>query len=311
MAVNLDCIVIGGGPAGLVAATYLARFRRRVRLLSEGPPRAAWIPRTRNVPAYPDGLVGRDLVGRLRRQAGRYGVALQAARVSALRREGEGFVAALPAGEVAAPYVILATGVQDQLHPALEGQWGAVRAGAVRLCPICDAYELSDTPLLVLGRGVHGGREALFLRGYSARVTLLTDGRPAEELPAPLRRQLADAGVAVATAPVRHIHGERRGVVVATAGPAELRARALYIALGAQVRSGLAAALGAQRDPDGYLLVDPHQQTSVPGLYAAGDVVQSLSQISVAFGQAAIAASAVHNRLREAGVPTAPTGRAA
>jgi thioredoxin reductase (NADPH) len=66
-----------------------------------------------------------------------------------------------------------------------------------------------------------------------------------------------------------------------------------------RARSDLGAALGADRDPEGYLLVDRHQQTSVPGLYAAGDVVQSLSQISVAFGQAAIAASAMNRTLQD------------
>ena len=81
------------------------------------------------------------------------------------------------------------------------------------------------------------------------------------------------------------------------AGPAEMPFESLYVALGLRARSELATRLGAEHDSDGALVVDSHQQTTVPGLYAAGDIVQGLAQIGVAIGQAAIAATAIHNGL--------------
>lgn len=150
---------------------------------------------------------------------------------------------------------------------------------------------------LILGRGERGAREALFLRTYSPQLTLLTDGERPESLAEPWRKRLQAAGVELLEAPVLAVRRTCKGVAVKLADDQSRRGRALYVALGVGVRTGLATALGARHDAQGYLEVDRHQQATVPGLYAAGDVVQSLSQISVGFGQAAIAASAIHQAL--------------
>lgn len=295
-------MVIGSGPAGLVAATYLGRFHRRTLLVSEGASRAEWIPQTRNVPAYPDGLEGAELLLRLRHQTDRYGVVSYVGRARQVERGRSGFTLTLPGLCARAPTMILATGVEDRLPESLCDQWAAVRAGYARLCPICDGYELSGEPIFVLGPDAHAARETLFLRGYSDHVTLFTDGHAAAALPSPEREQLRQAGVRVVDDPVNRITAGGAGVQVSTVDGHCHEARAVYLALGVRVHSEVAVALGARCDAEGYLLVDSHQQTSVPCLYAAGDVVQSLSQISVAFGQATIAACAVHNALRERGL---------
>src|SRR6186713_988641 len=90
---ELDCLIVGAGPAGLTAAIYLARFRRRIAIYGCGTPRASYIPRTRNYPGFPDGISGDELLDRLRAQAGRYGAQVREARVDSLRREGDGFIA--------------------------------------------------------------------------------------------------------------------------------------------------------------------------------------------------------------------------
>ena len=81
-----DCIIVGGGPAGLIAATYLARFRRRAVVIDDGQSRARWIPVSHNMPAFPQGVSGRDLLKRLREQAERYGAVLRQGRVDQLSR---------------------------------------------------------------------------------------------------------------------------------------------------------------------------------------------------------------------------------
>ena len=95
----LDCVVVGGGPAGLTAAIYLARFRRDFRLIDDGESRARWIPLSRNYPGFPEGVAGEDLLARMREQAVRYGAALGPGRVETLRRDGDGFRLVLADGD--------------------------------------------------------------------------------------------------------------------------------------------------------------------------------------------------------------------
>src|SRR3712207_1579903 len=111
------------------------------------------------------------------------------------------------------------------------------------------------------------------------------------------RERLAEAGSGVVGAPARAIAVEGDVIVARTDDGGRHAFESLYAALGLRARSELAAALGAEHDADGALAVDAHQQTTVPGLYAAGDVVQGLAQISVAMGHAAVAATAIHNGL--------------
>jgi thioredoxin reductase (NADPH) len=206
------------------------------------------------------------------------------------------------AGEkLAARTVLLATGVSDSVPVRIKERSRLISSSRLRLCPICDAYELIDQPIFVLGSGEHGAREALYLRSYSAKLVLFLYDEGREPLPAEWRDRLRAAEIEIVKQSIESIREVRGGVEVALAGGALRRARAIYAALGVTVHSALATALGARCDGEGYLEADRRQQTTVPGLYAAGDVVQSLSQISVGFGQAAIAASAIHESLNELG----------
>jgi thioredoxin reductase (NADPH) len=114
-----------------------------------------------------------------------------------------------------------------------------------------------------------------------------------------IRARLAGEGVRVVQSTLKQVVPSDAGVGLLFSDGEVLTLDALYVGFGVQVRSGLAKSLGARCDEPGYIQVDARQQSSVPGLYAAGDVVQSLSQISVAFGQAAIAASAINVSLNE------------
>jgi thioredoxin reductase (NADPH) len=284
----LDTLVIGGGPAGLTAAIYLARFRRRFLVVDSGASRASLIPRTHNHPGYPDGVDGRQLLRRMRAQAERYGATIVKGEIDRLERDGEAFRASWKTGAAVARTVLLATGVVDQ-PPALPDPLHAVRHGLLRYCPICDAYELIGRSVAVLGHSASAVGEAIFLRGYTDDVTLLTLGEPLEGPP---------QGLPVIEARVTDLAEESGGVAVALADGRRPRFDAVYGALGCRARSDLGVRLGAKIGSDGRFVTDEHQQTSVSGLYAAGDIVRGLNQISVAMGEAAITASAIHNRLR-------------
>ncbi|MCG2593239.1 NAD(P)/FAD-dependent oxidoreductase [Ramlibacter sp. XY19] len=293
----LDCLLIGGGAAGLTAAVYLGRYRRRALVLDAGASRLGWIPRTRNVPGFPDGIEGKELWQRMQQHAAKYGVPTQAAEVTALERDAEGiFTARSREGSWRARFVILATGARD-VEPEIDGLQDALRCGQVRFCPVCDGFETQGKRVAVLGKSGHGLRESLFVANFGNEVTWLamaTDGEVAHDQ----LEELRGAGVRIAAAAPRAIVCEEGGSVrVELHGGDVLEFDTLYPALGLKHRCELATALGARAVPDGQLEVDAHQQTTVDGLYAAGDVSVDLNQISVAAGHAAIAATAIHNRL--------------
>lgn len=292
-----DCLVIGAGPAGLVAATYLSRFRRPPVVIDGNDSRAAWIPVSHNLPGFPDGLGGPALLERLRAQALRYGATIAPGRVERLERTGQVFIAHGAAGEAwRARAVLLATGAQDVV-PDLPGVTEAVRRGLVRQCPICDAFEVTGQRVALIGYGRCRVREALLLRGYTSSLTVLTLGQDLH-LEADDDAALQEAGIRILRQPVERLAMENNRIAawhMRDGGVHQFDT--LYSALGARMRSDLATALGAEADADGALIVDAHQRTSVPGLYAAGDVVQGLSQIAVATGQAAIAATDINRSL--------------
>ena len=292
----LDALIIGAGPAGLTAAVYLGRFMRRFVVVESGESRVGWIPRTHNYPGFRDGVEGPELLARLRSQAERYGADIRRGRVEDLVPEEAGFRARLEdGGEIAARKVLLATGVIDN-EPRLPAFKDAVRRALVRICPICDGYEVRGQAIGVIGGSEKGAREALFLTAYSDQVTLIHVGVP-ETLPEQERAALRQAGVQLIETPIDEVRlkGDR---IEALCFAGELRSfDTVYSALGTTPRGRLAEALGAAVDVGGCLKVNAHQETSVAGLYAAGDLVRGLNQITVAEAEAAIAAVDIHNQL--------------
>ena len=287
----LDCLIVGAGPAGLVAATYLARFRRKVRLIDGGHSRAALIPESHNYPGF-RGISGRELLARLREQACGFGVDVEIGEVVALELGSDGgFIAQWRNQHIHSQRVLLATGIMDHAPP-IKGLETGIYSGAIRFCPICDAYEALDRRIGVLGAPASATAKALFLRTYSHHITALLTAVPAPDEATALR----DAGIAFLCDPMRVDHVDDHVLVTFATGKV-LKLDVLYPALGCDVRSDLATSLGARKTENGNLRVDDHQSTSVPGLYAAGDVVSDLHQISVAVGHASIAASAIHNSL--------------
>ena len=291
----IDCLIVGGNPAGLTAATYLGRYRRSVILVDAGESRAALIPESHNYPGYA-GIAGTDLLKLLRRQAGDFGARLIEGRVDALEPDGDQLLLARFGGEtVRARAVLLATGIVDK-DPPLPGIRIAVQKGTLRYCPICDGYEVSDQRIGVFGSVRSGGSKALFLRTYSANVTLLLTEAPTDA-DQDMLKTLDESGVTVSSA--LRFDLEEQGTQIAALFPdgTQHEFDVMYPALGCEVRSELATALGATCDEAGCLLVDPHQRTAAPGILAAGDVVSDLHQLSVAVGHAAIASTAIHNML--------------
>ncbi|MCW5674325.1 MAG: NAD(P)/FAD-dependent oxidoreductase [Xanthobacteraceae bacterium] len=290
-----DCLIVGGGPAGLTAAIYLARYRRKVLVVDAGKSRAAWIPTSHNYPGFEDGISGKALLAKLREQAAEYGAELHHGEVAKLEEARDGFVATADGKTIAARRVVMATGIIDET-PSLPGLRDAVYEGALRFCPICDGYEARDQKIAVLGDINTAWRKALFLRTYSRDVTLVCIDDPAKGTEE-CHRALKEAAVTLSEACAADIDRNGERIVAVLESGKRLEFDVLYPALGCEVRSKLATALGAKANETGNLLVNDCQLTSVKGIYAAGDVVSDLHQLSVGIGHAAIAATKIHNEL--------------
>ena len=296
---KLDCLIIGGGPAGLTAAIYLARFHLSLRVVDEGRSRASWIPCSRNVPGFPDGVSGDELLTRMRAQAEKYGAAFTRSRVTRLDRVDGGFEAEWGEGSARARTVLIATGVRNR-RPDMDEELHeeALARGLIRYCPICDGYEVTDRKVGVIGSGAHGVAEAVFLRSYTADITLIAPEK-AHGLAPEDQQQLRELGISTVDGPSRGVALHKDCIVVETA-EGHHAFDSVYPALGSDVHAKLAEQLGAARAETGCILVDSHQRASVAGLYAAGDVVLGLDQISHAMGEGGVAATTIRNDLAKA-----------
>jgi thioredoxin reductase (NADPH) len=292
----LDCLIVGGGPAGLTAAIYLARFHLRILIIDDGKGRAASIPCTRNLGGFPDGISGKDVLARMREQAQLYGAKFDKGYVSRLDRTETGLRATWGEGSIGAKTVLLATGTANRRPPMDEELHDdALARGLIRYCPICDGYEVTDKKVGVIGSGHNGVAEAMFLRSYTRDVTLIAPDK-AIQMSAEDAKKLKMAGIECVDGPAQAVAISKECIVVETA-EGTYTFDSVYPALGSDPHVLLAEAVGAALGEKGCITVDRHQRTNIPGVYAAGDVVIGLDQISHAMGEGGVAATTIRNDL--------------
>jgi thioredoxin reductase (NADPH) len=296
----LDCLIVGGGPAGLTAAIYLARFHLDILVVDAGKSRASWIPCTRNHAGFPDGISGTELLERMRSQAQKYGAKIVTDRVTKLERDqGSGlFTATWGSGCETARTVLLATGVSNR-RPAMDEDLHdqALADGLIRYCPICDGYEVTDKRVGVIGSDSHGVTEAMFIRGFTADVTLIAPHHTLR-LKREDQEKLKGAAIECVDGPAQAVAiGD--GVIVVDTAEGQYSFDSVYPALGSDTHTQLGEMVGAKLADDGCFECDDHQRCSLPGLYAAGDVVHGLDQIGHAMGEGGVAATTIRNDLAD------------
>ncbi|MBV8920150.1 NAD(P)/FAD-dependent oxidoreductase [Bradyrhizobium sp.] len=292
--IQTDCeaLIIGAGPAGLMAAVYLARFKRKTLIVDAGASRAALIPRSYNLPAFTRGISGTELLASMKEQAAGFGVRIVDATIETLSRDDEYFVATTSNERIRSAKVVLATGIVDK-QPPLTDWLTAVEEGLLRYCPICDAFEAAGKRIGVIGPLHHAASKALFLRSFTADVTVI----PTENVHDPALVAKLETAAVRTTAALAQLQKAGRRIRALLNDGLSSDFDLVYPAMGSEVRSGLALALGADHTPEGFLNVDQKQQSTIAGLYGVGDVVSDLHQISVAFGHAAVAACHIHSSL--------------
>lgn len=292
---TFDCLIVGGGPAGLTAAIYLTRFHLTAKVVDSGKSRAGLIPCTHNHAGFPDGISGKELIARMKEQAQKYGTSIVTGRVTRLDVVEDGFQAEWGQGSIVARKVLIATGVTNRRPPMDEDLHNeALARGLIRYCPICDGYEVTDKSVGVIGDGSRGVAEAVFLRGFTQDITLIAPDT-ALNLSAEDQARLKEYGIRTVDGPCSAVAAHDDCIVVDTAD-GHYTFDSVYPALGSDMHNELADQVGAKLK-DGNIVVDSHQRTSVAGLYAAGDIVLGLDQISHAMGEGGVAAVTIRNDL--------------
>ena len=295
----LDSLIVGGGAGGLTAAIYLARFRRNALVLDSGQSRLSLIPTSHNYPGFPQGVHGPELLELLTTQALHYGASIAQKVVTQITSvDDDLFKISVADSVVYARTIVLAMGATD-IKPNIAGFNEALQSAALRYCPVCDGFEAIGKKVAVLGSGTHGVKESLFIRHYATDLTLIS---PVTRTETTLQQinELESHGVKVLDTDVTALLCENGGISVHLANGTVEIFEILYSALGLTANSSLAVSIGLEMDDDGQIKIDEHMQTSTKGIYAVGDVARGLNQICVASGQAAIAATAIHNTLRSA-----------
>lgn len=290
-----DAAVIGGGPAGLSSALWLARYRRHVLVLDDDRPRneAAWA-----VHGYP-GLPDPDpaaLRQRIRTQAEEAGAVFDLRRASAVDGRKDGFRIQFGAGEpVAARRVVLAYGRQDRVPdlPGLREIYGR----SVFHCPDCDGPSVTGARVGVLGHDREAAALALYLLTWAERVTLLTNGLE-PDLDEKARAVLERHGVPLVTGAIRSLESRGGRLREARLEDRALALDALFFHWGSDPTSSLGPTAGCECDDGGRIRVDPRTlETSVPGVYAAGDIVGRPYLAIAAAADGVRAALAIHRSL--------------
>ena len=282
-----DVLIVGGGAAGLSAAVVLGRCRRRVLLCDLGQPRNH-ASRAVHCLLGHEGLPPTELLAKGRFELERYTtVEAHAERVSEIKPSGAQFEVAYGDGLTSrARKVLLTTGLTDEV-PRIEGI-EKLYGRSVHHCPYCDGFEHRDQPLAVYGAGDKGAGLALMMKQWSSDVILCTDG--ASEVSSAMHSRLRQHDIAVCAERIAKLEGTEDGALksIHLQGGKLLKRTALFFTTGCHQRSGLSAELGCARDNKGGIVTDPvTEESSVRGVYVAGDASRDVLLVAVAIAEGA------------------------
>jgi thioredoxin reductase (NADPH) len=292
---DYDIVIVGGGPAALTAAVYAERSGLKSIVFERANlgGQIAITPVVENYPGFSN-IAGKTLVELMAKQAMEYAPVLQGVAVDDIRKKDGAFEIITGRGIYTAKAVIIATGAENRVLSA-PGEKRLAGRG-VSYCATCDGYFFKDgKSVIVVGGGNSALTDALYLESLGAHVTLLhrRDSFRAEER---LQRSVFQRDISILwNSRVAEIAGKKavekvRIEDVKTGKVRDMKADGVFISIGYEPNNELAKKIGLELDAEGYIRVDDQMRTSVPGVYAAGDVTGSVKQIVVAVSQGSIAA---------------------
>ena len=300
---EVDVVVVGGGPSGLAAASWLGRYRRSVVVVDSQEYRSGMVDRSH-------GYLGRDpqtpteLLERGRQEVLAYPtVQIRQRRVQSLVRREDGLFEV--DDDLLAHRLVLACGVKDVLPDV--GDFDVHYGASVFHCPSCDGYEARDKHVVALGWDPHLVGFAETLKNWATSVTVVTNGISFQG-DAGCRSELDTHDIELVEKNAVRFLGERGDLTgLELEGGEVLKTSMVLFSLAHEPNVALGTSLGCELDEEGYLAVNSKGLTSVPGVYAAGDVTPGLQLVSVAAASGVVAGVAcAHSFFGEKGAPTSP-----
>jgi thioredoxin reductase (NADPH) len=291
-----DCIIVGGGIAGLQAAIMLGRFQRKVMIIDGGEGRSSLCKEYNNILGFPEGISGEELRTRGFEQAKSFGVERLQTEVNDVH---SGYTVGTVDGTTyKSKGLLFASGIEERFPdiPGIKPCLGK----SVYVCPDCDGYEIIGRNTVVIGNGDAGAGKALALTYWNEDITFINHG--SEALSLEMQAKLREKRILVQQVNVKKlVHTNGLMKKIETEGGLEIEAEKVFLGFsGNRVRSELAVHLGAKTNDKGHLLVDPRtRMTNVEGVWAAGDVVDHSQLVTTAMGDGSHAGVWIHKWLLE------------
>ncbi|MCA1030349.1 NAD(P)/FAD-dependent oxidoreductase [Bacillus timonensis] len=299
MEFTYDCIIIGGGIAGLQAAIQLGRYKHRILVIDSMDARSLLCKSYHNILGWPDGVSGEELRKIGRNQAEDYGVNFYDSKVENVKKKKDLFLIECCNGSVFyTTRLLLATGIMDRI-PRIKNIKDCLGL-SIYVCPDCDGYEVKDKKTLVLGAGMTGANMAKTLTYWTKDITYINhDGDPlsAGEIDALNKLGIEYIESIIKEVVVKEITGEMKGVKLIN--EVVIPSSKAFIAFGNnEVRSQLAKQIGIERLENKHILVDSRtKETNVKNVWAAGDILTHSEQVTIAMGDGMQAAIWIHKSI--------------
>lgn len=292
-----DCIIIGGGIAGLQASIQLGRYAHRVLILDAGSGRSSLCRRYQNILGYEDGVSGQELRERGMTQAERLGVEMLSATVTDVEKQDSSFKVKDDKENVyAGKRLLFATGVQDNL-PSFENLYPCLGM-SLYICPDCDGYEVKDKKTIVMGSGNVGANMALTLTYWTDELVYINDH--GEEIDEEIDEQLQKHQIHIINEPIAELltEGAQFKGVQLTGGNQVTGENGFFAYGGNKVKADLAKMVGVETHQNNHIVTDPRtKETSEKNVWAAGDVAAHSELVTIAMGEGSQAAIWIHKSL--------------
>ncbi len=294
-----ELIVIGAGPAGMTAGMYGVRSGLDSLVLERGicGGLSNEAPAIENYPGFNE-IGGMELASRMKEHVMKYVEIRELERVDVIEPKADGFEVSTDKNSYHAKAIVICTGTRHR-RLGVKGE-GEFLGKGVSYCAACDGFFFKNRNVAVVGGGDSAARTALYLYNLGCQVTLIhrRDALRAEQY---LQQKLGEADVNICwNSVVKVIKGDNvvKSVVIDTRGvERELPVAGVFVAIGEDPNSELAAKIGVTLDEKNYIITDKSQRTNIKRVYAAGDVTGGLRQVVVACAEGAIAASSAYEDL--------------
>ena len=290
---NFDCIIIGGGIAGLQASIQLGRYMHKVLVIDSGDGRSTLCRSYHNILGYPDGVSGLGLREIGRRQAENLGVQFLNGKAESIGKENEGFQVSVNGEAFTSERLLLATGVMDRIpdFPALRPCLGI----SVYVCPDCDGYEVKEKRTIVIGSGKTGVEMAKTLSYWTKELIYINhEQKMVDQNDLQILREQRIEYIEMPIKQVLASESQLEGFLLESGET--IWGNQTFLAFGGnEVRSHLARQLGVEMLENNHLVTDPRtKMTNIHNVWAAGDVVAHSEQATIAMGEGSQAAIWIH-----------------